>query len=240
MNELKIFKNSEFGQVRTVTVNGKPHFIASDITKALGYANSNDTIKKHCRWVAKCYIPHPQSKGKSLEVNAIPEGDLYRLIAHSELPSAEKFEAWVFDEVLPSIRQNGGYIANQENLSDAEILAKAVIVAQNVIAQKDKLISEMKPKAEFFDTVASSKTAIPMDQVAKVIGKKGIGRNKLFAILRDKRILDRGNIPYQEYVDRGYFRVVEQKYTTPNGETHINIKTLVYQKGVDYIRRLIT
>jgi len=237
LNQLQIFTNPEFGQVRAIEKDGKTYFVGIDIARALGYSNPSKAVIQHCKGVTKLGIP---SQGGVQETNCITEGDMYRLITHSELPSAEKFETWVFDEVLPSIRQNGGYIANQENLSDAEILAKAVIVAQNVIAQKDKLISEMKPKAEFFDTVASSKTAIPMDQVAKVIGKKGIGRNKLFAILRDKRILDRGNIPYQEYVDRGYFRVVEQKYTTPNGETHINIKTLVYQKGVDYIRRLIT
>ena len=159
MNNLQIFKNEYFGQVRTVTVNGKPHFVASDIANALGYTNSSKAINDHCRWVTKCYIPHPQSEGKSLEVNAIPEGDLYRLISHSELPSAEKFEAWVFDEVLPSIRTNGGYIANQENLTPEQIVANALIVAQNIILQKDKLIHDLKPKAEFFDAVADSKNS---------------------------------------------------------------------------------
>lgn len=238
LDQLQIFNNPEFGQVRVLEKDGQPWFVANDVARALGYTNPSKATNDHCKKAITTW--GNDSLGRRQEFKVIPEGDIYRLVIKSQLPSAEKFETWVFDEVLPSIRKNGGYIANQENLSDAEILAKAVIVAQNVIAQKDKLISEMKPKAEFFDTVASSKTAIPMDQVAKVIGKKGIGRNKLFAILRDKRILDRGNIPYQEYVDRGYFRVVEQKYTTPNGETHINIKTLVYQKGVDYIRRLIT
>jgi prophage antirepressor-like protein len=109
LNELQIFKNESFGEIRTVEINGKPYFVAIDITKALGYSNSQDAIKKHCRWVAKCDVPHPQSQNKIIEVNAIPEGDLYRLITHSELPSAEKFELWVFDEVLPSIRKNGAY-----------------------------------------------------------------------------------------------------------------------------------
>jgi anti-repressor protein len=238
LNELQIFNNKEFGQVRTVIVNDKLCFIASDIANALGYTNSSKAISDHCRWVTKCYIPHPQSPGKSLEVNAIPEGDLYRLVSHSELPSAEKFEAWVFDEVLPSVRKNGGYIANQENLSDAEILAKAVLLANNVIAQKDKLIADMKPKAEFFDAVADCKNAQPMDRVAKILDM-GIGRNKLFDILRQKKVLDRNNIPYQEYVDRGYFRVVEQKFTKPTGEIQINIKTMVFQRGIDYIRKLV-
>lgn len=120
-----------------------------------------------------------------------------------------------------------------------QIFARALKMADKVIQQKDKLIEEMKPKAEFFDAVASSKTAIPMDQVAKVIGKKGIGRNKLFEILREKKVLMNNNTPYQKFVDAGYFRVVEQKYTKPNGEININIKTLVYQRGVDFIRKLI-
>ncbi len=119
-----------------------------------------------------------------------------------------------------------------------QIFARALKMADKVIAQKDKLITEMKPKADFFDQVASSKDAVPMDKVAKVLNTK-IGRNKLFEILRDKKVLDAENSPYQTYIDRGYFRVIMQSYTKPNGEKHINYKTLVYQKGIDYIRKLI-
>lgn len=114
MNSLQFFKSKEFGQVRTVEINNKPYFIATDIAKSLGYVNPSDAIKKHCRWVAKCEIPHPQSKNKALEVNAIPEGDMYRLITNSELPGAEKFESWIFDEVLPTMRQTGGYVNNDD------------------------------------------------------------------------------------------------------------------------------
>jgi anti-repressor protein len=119
-----------------------------------------------------------------------------------------------------------------------QVFARALKMADKVIEQKDKLITELKPKAEFYDDVTGSKDAVPMDRVAKVIDK-GIGRNKLFELLREKKILDNDNVPYQAYVDRGYFRVIEQKYTKPNGEKHINYKTLVYQKGIDYIRKLI-
>lgn len=114
MNELQIFKNEEFGQVRMVEIDNKPYFIASDIAKSLGYANPSDAIKKHCRWVAKCEVPHPQSQSKTLEVNAIPEGDMYRLITNSELSGAEKFESWIFDDILPTIRQTGGYVNNDD------------------------------------------------------------------------------------------------------------------------------
>lgn len=97
----------------------------------------------------------------------------------------------------------------------------------------------MKPKEEFFDAVAGSKDAIEIGKVAKVLDYPGIGRNKLFEILRDKGILMKDNVPYQKYIDNGCFRTVEQKYHTPYGETRINIKTLVYQKGVDYIRKIL-
>lgn len=111
-NELEIFKNEEFGEIRTVEINGEPYFVAVDIAKALGYKNTNDAIIRHCRWVVKHDIPHPQSRNKTLEVNVIPEGDLYRLITGSDLPSAKEFESWVYDEVLPTLRQTGTYTMN--------------------------------------------------------------------------------------------------------------------------------
>lgn len=119
-----------------------------------------------------------------------------------------------------------------------QVMARALKLADKTIHGLKSQLLEQKPKVEFFDTVANSKTALPMDKVAKVLDM-GIGRNKLFEILRDKKILDRSNIPYQTYVDRGYFRVVEQKYTKPTGETVVTTKTLVYQRGVDYIRKIV-
>ncbi len=98
--------------------------------------------------------------------------------------------------------------------------------------------TEMKPKAEFFDDVMDSKTAIDMASVAKVLNM-GIGRNKLFQVLRDKKVLQGNNRPYQTYIDRGYFRCVESSYTKANGDTCVNIKTVVFQKGVDFIRKLL-
>lgn len=97
----------------------------------------------------------------------------------------------------------------------------------------------MKPKEEFFDAVADSKDAIEIGKVAKVLNYPGIGRNKLFEILRSKGVLMKDNVPYQKYIDNGCFRTIEQKYSMPDGETRISIKTLVYQKGVDYIRKIL-
>lgn len=107
----------------------------------------------------------------------------------------------------------------------------------NAILLKDN--QRMKPKEEFFDAVAGSKDAIEIGKVAKVLNYPGVGRNKLFEILRDNGVLMKDNVPYQKYIDNGCFRTVEQKYHTPDGETRINIKTLVYQKGVDYIRKIL-
>ena len=120
-NKIEIFKNEKLGEVRTVEKDGKVYFVATDVAKALGYAKPQNAIQAHCRYSLKQGIPHPQNKNKTLEVNIIPEGDMYRLISHSELESAEKFEMWIFDEVLPSIRKHGMYIT-EELLKDKERL----------------------------------------------------------------------------------------------------------------------
>lgn len=120
-----------------------------------------------------------------------------------------------------------------------QVMARALKLADETIKSLTVDVERMKPKEEFFDAVTDSKDAIPMANVAKVLGFKDIGRNNLFKILREEKILQPNNIPYQEYIDRGYFRVVEQRYDKPYGEVGINIKTLVFQKGIDFIRKLL-
>ena len=222
MNELQIFENVEFGQVRTIEIDGKPYFVANDVARALGYTNPSKATNDHCKNAVMSR--GNDSLGREQEFKFIPEGDIYRLIIRSNLPAAERFERWIFDDVIPSIRKNGGYIANQENLTPEEIVANALVIAQKIISDRDKQIQELKPKAEFFDAVTDSKDAIPMADVAKVLDM-GIGRNKLFECLRSRNILMSDNRPYQKYVDAGYFRVVEQKYDKGYGEIGINIKT---------------
>ena len=109
MNEMQVFQNSEIASLGVLEINGKPHFPATESAKILGYAKPHNAIAQHCRYSLKQGVPHPQNPGKNVEMNFISEGDLYRLIVHSKLPAAERFERWVFDEVLPSIRQTGGY-----------------------------------------------------------------------------------------------------------------------------------
>ena len=237
MNELQIFNNEEFGSVRTITKDNEPMFCLADVCRALVIVNITN-VKNRLKGDGVHTAEVIDNLGRKQTATFINESNLYKVIFQSRKPSAERFTDWVTDEVIPSIRKNGGYIANQEQMTPEQIVANALIVAQNIISQKDRQIEEMKPKAEFFDTVADSKTAISMNEVAKVLNIKGYGRNNLFEFLRENKVLDRWNVPYQRYVDNGWFRVIEQHYQK-NGEPIVTTKTLVYQKGVDGIRKMI-
>lgn len=167
MNELKIFDNPEFGQIRTVEVEGKIYFVASDVARALGYARPADAVIQHCRYTVKHSIPHPQNPEKQIEVNVIPEGDMYRLITHSKLESAERFESWVFDEVLPSIRQTGQY--QQKPLTQLEILQQSV----EVLNRHDKEIKQIDTrmdKLEFDIPLYGSEA----DELSNHVKRKGV------------------------------------------------------------------
>ena len=116
MNNIQVFNNPEFGDIRTVEIDGKPYFVGTDVAKALGYKDTVNALKQHCRGVVKHHLI--DSLGRNQEASFIPEGDLYRLIMKSKLPSAEKFESWVMDEVLPSIRKTGAYVQQETKVPD--------------------------------------------------------------------------------------------------------------------------
>lgn len=232
MNDLKIFQNEEFEEVRTIQIDGEPWFVGKDVAKNLGYKDTSDALKSHVDdedKLTRCFT----DSGQSREMYIINESGLYSLTLSSKLESARKFKRWITHEVIPEIRRSGTYHLPQTYQEALRALADKVEQNEKLAAENAKLL----PKAEFFDAVTDSKTAISIGEVAKVLDM-GIGQNKLFAFLRDRKILDRQNIPYQEYIDRGYFRTVEQKYDV-RGEVRISIKTLVFQKGIDYIRRLL-
>lgn len=224
---LSIFNYSGI-QIRTIEKDGEPWFVARDVATILGYARPRDAVSQHCKGAVKHRLP---SISGEQETTIIPERDMYRLIMSSKLPSAERFENWVVSEVLPSIRKTGTYSMNPQ-----ELIARAVIEAHKMIGTQTALIAEMKPKADFFDTVTGCNDAVDLGTVAKVLNC-GIGRTRLFEALRNKKILQNNNQPYQKFIDSGYFRVIESSYSKPDGSTHISFKTVVYQKGVDYIRR---
>lgn len=241
---LQIFKNEEFGKIRTVEKNDVVYFAGSDVAKALGYAIPHKAVQAHCKGVLKWNIP---TDSGNQDVLFITEGDVYRLIMRSKLPSAERFESWVMDEVLPSIRKNGGYIAGQETMTDDELLAKALMVAKNKIAERDRIIEHQKakieydrPKTIFADVVATSNTSILVGDLAKIICQNGvqIGQKRLFAWLRDNGYLMKNgssyNMPIQRYVQQGLFEVKERSIQNPDGSVRITITPKVTGKGQLY------
>jgi prophage antirepressor-like protein len=144
--DLKVFKNSEFGKVRVTINNGIPMFSAIDVAKSLGYSDSDQAIRAHCKKSESIFVLHGDGKPGGTSMKFIPESDVFRLIMSSKLPEAEKFQDWVFEEVLPSIRKTGGYIETNDNDSDEDILAKAILIAQKTIENKDKRIKELEDK----------------------------------------------------------------------------------------------
>lgn len=240
MNELQIFNNEEFGAIRTAEINDSIWFVGKDVANALGYANTKDAIANHVDDDDKLMGSEnatpsiTDSMGREQHPVFINESGVYALVFGSKLPSAKRFKHWVTSEVLPSIRKTSGYQLPQTYAEALRAYADQVEEAQRLALEN----KELAPKAEFYDAVTDSKDAIPMAEVAKVLDM-GIGRNKLFEFLRVRKVLQPDNVPYQKYIDNGCFRVVEQKFDRGCGEVGINIKTLVFQKGVDYIRRLI-
>ena len=230
MNEIQIFKNEDFGEVRTIEINNEPWFIGKDVADVLGYQNGSRDVNRHVDEEDRQKIMAFDGS-QDRETIIINESGLYSMILSSQLPTAKRFKRWITSEVIPQIRKTGAYHTPK---TYAEALRALADEAEKAEALK-KQTQLMQPKAEFFDAVTDSKTAIPIGDVAKILDI-GIGRNKLFEFLREKSILTSDNRPYQRYIDAGYFRVIEQKYEV-NGEVRINIKTLVFQKGIDWIRK---
>ncbi|MDQ7789591.1 MAG: phage antirepressor KilAC domain-containing protein [Clostridia bacterium] len=234
MNQLQRIFNYQGNRVRTTIKDGQPWFIARDVCNILELDNVGQALTRLDDDEKGTIILNDGTPGNP-NMAIVNEPGLYSLILASRKPEARVFKRWVTHEVLPSIRQTGMYAIVPKTLPEA-LRAYADEVERRELAEAE--VAKLKPKAEFFDAVADSKDAIPIGDAAKVLNC-GIGRNRLFAFLREKGVLMTNNVPYQDYIDRGYFRVIEQKWTTPNGETRISIKTLVYQKGLNYIRNLL-
>ena len=234
-NKIQVFSNEEFGKVRTLMIDNEPWFVGKDVAEVLGYTNPSKALSDHVDTEDKLNNETLLSLGQRGGW-LINESGLYSLILSSKLPKAKKFKRWVTSEVLPAIRKTGSY-----NLPDFSNPAEAARAWAKEYEEKQKAlaqVTEMKPKAEFYDDVTGSTDTIDIGSVAKVLNIPNMGRNKLFSFLREKKVLNKRNEPYQEYVDKGYFRQIETSWEH-NGTTHINLKTVVFQKGVDYIRQLV-
>lgn len=243
MNNLQIFNNAKFGEIRTIEENGTVLFCGSDIAKALGYARPADAISAHCKGV--CVLPTP-SAGGTQNTKFIPEGDVYRLITHSKLPAAEQFERWVFDEVLPTIRRNGAYMTDdtlEQALTSPDFLIQLATKLKEEKAKRIELeaqVEQDKPKVLFARAVETAHTSILIGDLAKILKQNGVqtGQKRLFEQLRQDGYLIKGgnshNMPTQRAMEMGLFEVKESTVNNPDGSIRINRTTKVTGKGQTY------
>ena len=237
MNEVQLF-NFENHEVRSLLLNNEPWFVGKDVAEVLGYERADNAIRNHIDKEDKL-MHQISASGQNRNMTIINESGLYSLVLSSKLPSAKKFKRWVTSEVLPALRKTGQYQVKE--LSGSELMAKALIEAQNVLAAKDKVIEEMKPKALFADAVATSHTSILVGELAKILKQNGIemGQKRLFAWLREKGYLIKRqgtdyNMPTQKSMDLGLFEIKEGSYVNGSG-VNITTKTpKVTGKGQQY------
>lgn len=248
MNDIQIFSNPEFGEVRTVEEDGTVLFCGSDVAKALGYAVPRKALFDHCKGVLK---RNTLTGGGEQEMSFIPESDLYRLVFSSKLPTAENFTDWVTTEILPSIRKHGAYMTENtlENMiASPEFGIKLLTALQEEREQRVKLEAKVEsdaPKVLFADAVNASHTTILVGELAKLLKQNGkdIGQNRLFAYLRDNGYLIKRsgrdyNMPTQRSMERGWFTIKERTVQEPNGSISVKKTPLVTGKGQQYFINL--
>jgi len=240
-DNIQQFHNEEFGAIEILTIDGKPYFPATDCSAMLGYSKPHDAIARHCRYSVKHGVPHPQNPIKTIEKLFIPEGDLYRLIIRSKLPAAERFEKWVFDDVLPTIRKHGAY-ATADTLDEmlrspkfAEALLRRLAEERKKTAALEELAEELAPKALYYDSILQSKSVVPISMVAKDYGMSATAFNRLLHNLRIQYPIGGTWLLYQEYADMGY----TQTRTYHVGERTTAMHTCWTQPGRLFLYELL-
>lgn len=238
-SSLQVFNNEDFGEIRaSITEDGNPIFCARDVAVALGYKNPNDAISKHCKGIAIRY-PLATDGGEQL-VRFITEGDMYRLIASSKLESAQRFETWVFDDVLPSIRKHGMYATTQtveDMLADPDTMI-ATLKALKAERQRTQALMEdnarMLPKSVAYDSIIDTEGTMTITQAARYLAQmdKTITRTRLFAYLRaDGIICKQGNAPTKRAIQQGLARQIMSERA--DGKANDPYARLT-QKGLDW------
>lgn len=237
MNKVKIFNSEEFGDVRTVTINGEPWFVGKDVADILGYQNGSRDINRHVHEEDRQNYQNgtfDSPRGMTI----INESGLYALIFGSKLESAVRFKHWVTSEVLPAIRRTGGY--QMPAPQGKELLALAVLEAQKTIEAQNTEIERMKPKAIFADAVSASTSSILIGDLAKLLRQNGVdtGQKRLFEQLRNEGSLMKTgssrNMPTQRYVADGLFQIKETVISNPDGSVRMTKTTKVTGKGQQY------
>ena len=243
MNEMQIFQNAQFGEVRTLTEEGKTLFCGIDIARSLKYSRPGEAVSRHCKGTLKRRI---LTNGGMQDMVFIPEGDVYRLVIRSNLPAAEQFESWIFDEVLPSIRKHGAYAtpATIDNIiNDPDF---GIRLLQELKAERDKSaeltakIEADKPKVEFAEALETTTNSITVKQLSVLLAQRGCntGEKRLFNELReDGFLLTCGgyhNEPAQRYLDMGLFEVKTSVFTKANGDNCSGRQPRITPKGLQY------
>ncbi len=238
MSNIKIYENIEFGKIRVEEIGQAPWFVGKDIAEILGYANPLKAIREHVDDEDKG-MNETVTPGGRQQMVIINESGLYSLILSSKLPKAKEFKRWITNEVIPSIRKNGGYIANQENLSDDELMAKALLVAQNKINEKNKVIENMKPNYLIGKAVTGNSKSITIGNFANILiqnGRKDLGQNKLFEWFRQNGYLSNKkglnwNKPTYKATSQNLFEVKEVTIEHNNGFKTTSFTPLITSKG---------
>lgn len=238
---VKVFQNDKFGNIRVVLISGKEHFVASDVAKALGYERPADAVAQHCVNSVKHRVEN--SRGQMRDTTVIPEGDLYRLITHSKLPTAQQFERWVFDEVLPSIRKNGTYMTDEmieKVLTDPDLIIKLATQLKEEKAARlvaEQKIEEQKPKVAFANAITASTNSILIRELARLISQNGVdmGEKKLYAWLRENGYVEKNSCKAtQKAINLKVLELVERTNQDKEGNLHTNFTTYVTPKGQEY------
>lgn len=233
MNELQLF-NFEENEVRTLLINGEPYLVGSDVAKILGYSNPNKAIRDHVDEEDKLTERFVLS-GQNREAIVINESGVYALVFSSKLPDAKRFKRWVTSEVLPQIRKTGSYATPQ--LTGEELMAKALIEANSVLARQSKQLEEQKPKVLFADSVIASKGSILVRELAKLIKQNGydIGEKKLYRWLREKGYICKNSTePTQMAMNLGLFEIVVRTIERGDAQPKVTRTTKVTGKGQVY------
>lgn len=234
MNELQLF-NFENNQVRTLLINDEPWFVGKDVAEILGYSKARNAIATHVDDDDKKGAPIQGDLGGTQEMTVINESGVYALVFGSKLPSAKRFKHWVTSEVLPQIRKTGSYASPQ--LTGEELMAKALIEANSVLARQSKQLEEQKPKVLFADSVIASKGSILVRELAKLIKQNGydIGEKKLYRWLREKGYICKNSTePTQMAMNLGLFEIVVRTIERGDAPPRATRTTKVTGKGQVY------
>ena len=235
MSSLITFENMEFGKLTVMEKDGEFFFIGKEVAEKLGYANTRDALVRHVDIDDKADVVFHDGRQRRNMVS-INESGLYALILSSKLPQAKDFKRWVTTEVLPSIRKNGGYIKNQEKMSNEEILANAVLLANHLIAEKEKIIEDLEPKAKYFDELVNNNLLTNFRNTAKELH---IPQKVFIQFLLEKELIyrDKKNrlLPYAKN-NKGYFEVKEW---CRNDNDAVGIQTFITPKGRHFLLLLI-